>query len=234
MMIEQIRKPLFLIAFGLIAVAVLVEIGSLAFVDVKGDDAAKALQSMGADAPGYGIPYLALLDGLLLFTVGLIGAGLIVPESIQARAQGMVTLVVTLLILLGSLALILHAIVKLAIMLGLFFAPPFGTLAYLALYGHFNTTAARVTLTLIMLLKCGFALFLLFAHQRFLQNKGLVLIILTSLLGTIIVSFLHGFLPLVMCSIMDVLAAIVVAVIAAIWAIFFLAGSINSVIKAVH
>jgi hypothetical protein len=33
------------------------------------------------------------------------------------------------------------------------------------------------------------------AHQRFVQNKGIVLLILTSLTANIIVSFLHTLVP---------------------------------------
>ncbi len=82
-----------------------------------------------------------------------------------------------------------------------------------------------------MIFKLAFAILLVFAHQRFLQNKGLVLIILTSLLATIIVSFLHGLVPRFLVSITDDIAAIVVAILAAIWALFFLIGSIPSIIK---
>jgi hypothetical protein len=72
-----------------------------------------------------------------------------------------------------------------------------------------------------------------FAHQRFLQNKGLVLIIATSLIASIIVSFLHGLVPLFLVSITDAIAGIVVAIIAVIWGIFFLIGSIPAIIRAV-
>ena len=42
-----------------------------------------------------------------------------------------------------------------------------------------------------MLLKIGFVAFLRSAHQRFLQNKGLMLIIIMTLMANLIVSFLH-------------------------------------------
>src|SRR6202022_2679024 len=46
--------------------------------------------------PGLAIPYLALLDGLLLFTVVLMGTALIIPENIQGRLQGVGTFILTL------------------------------------------------------------------------------------------------------------------------------------------
>jgi hypothetical protein len=223
-MIDQIRKPLFMVALALMVVTVLLELGSPVLMKVK---------MAVAETPGFGISYLALLDGLLLFTVGLIGAGFLIPERVQGRFQGILTLIITIVIFLLALVMIFAALMKLSIMLGLLFAPLFGPIAYLPLYGQFNTTAARVTLGLIMTFKLCFAGFLVFAHQRFLQNKGLVLIILSSLLATIIVSFLHGFLPVFLCSITDCIGAIVVAVIAVIWAIVFFVGSLTAVVKAV-
>jgi len=70
-----------------------------------------------------------------------------------------------------------------------------------------------------------------FSHKRFLENKGLVLIILTSLLATVIISFLHGLVPSFLVSITDNIAAIITAILAAIWALFYLIGSIPAIIK---
>jgi hypothetical protein len=72
------------------------------------------------------------------------------------------------------------------------------------------------------MLKLAFAACLILAHQRFIQNKGLVLIILTSLAANIIVSFLNGLAPAPLVSITDGIAAIVVFVLVVLWAAFFL------------
>lgn len=79
-MLDTLRKPPFIIALVLIALTLLVEVGAV-----------------GWPTPGYGIPYVALLDGLLLFTVGLMGIALVVPERVHGRVQGIATLVVSLL-----------------------------------------------------------------------------------------------------------------------------------------
>ena len=65
-------------------------------------------------------------------------------------------------------------------MVSLLLAPPFGPIAYLALWGGFDTDGATVALGLTMLLKLAFAACLVLAHQRFLQNKGLVVLVLLS------------------------------------------------------
>jgi hypothetical protein len=153
---------------------------------------------------------------------------------VQGRIQGIVTFVVALLTLLGAVAMIFAALGLLLLMVSLLLAIPFGTLVYMAKYAAFAKTPAAVTLSLIMSLKLGFAVFLVLAHQRFLENKGLVLIILTSFLATIILIFLHGIVPRFLVSITDDIGAIIIALLAAIWALFYLIGSIPAIIKALR
>jgi hypothetical protein len=129
--------------------------------------------------------------------------------------------------------MIILALVKLLIMVALFAAVPFGTIAYLAIYGFFNRGVAAGILSFGMLLKLLFAGFLVFAHPRFMQNKGLVLITLTTLVAGIIVSFLHGLVPVFLVSITDAIAAIIVGILILIWAICLLIGSVISVVKVV-
>ena len=117
-------------------------------------------------------------------------------------------------------------------MLALFLAPPFGTLAYLALFGFFpkGVGAGRCSSTL-MALKLAFCVVLFLAQQRFVQNKGLVLLVLTSLVTNILITFLLGIVPSVLVSITDAIAAIIVAIVAIIWAIVMLVIAIIAVIR---
>jgi len=84
-----------------------------------------------------------------------------------------------------------------------------------------------------MTLKIVFAICLVLAHQRFLQNKGLDLIIITSLVANLIIAFLHGLVPGFLVSITDTGAAIVVGVLAAIWTVVYLVGGVISVVKVI-
>jgi hypothetical protein len=68
----------------------------------------------------------------------------------------------------------------------------------------------------------------------FLQIKSLILLIATSFLATIIVSFLHGLVPSPIVSITDALAGVIVGILALIWAVVILIGSINAVIQSVQ
>ncbi|HEX5081683.1 MAG TPA: hypothetical protein VFY40_06545 [Blastocatellia bacterium] len=220
-MIDSLRKPLFMIAVVLILIVLLIELGS------------GLVASLGAKPGGIGIPCLALLDGLLAFTVVLMACSLLIPERTQGRIQGVATLIVSLIVIIAGIANIFMAIGKLFLMLGLLLAPIFGTIAYFLIFAWFPQAEAAVSLSLLMTLKLFFAGFLVFAHQRFLQNKGLVLLTLSSFAANIVISFLHGFAPGFLMSITDAIAAIVVAIIAVIWAIVFLVGSIISMVKAI-
>jgi hypothetical protein len=73
----------------------------------------------------------------------------------------------------------------------------------------------------------------LLAHQRFLKIKSLVLLTLTSLLGNLIISFLYALVPVFLMSILDSVAAIICAVLALIWSVYFLIPSLIGTVKAI-
>ncbi len=250
---DKLRTPFFVIALVLAALAVASEVGSCAVVK-KSPVSAADLQSIvdGADLPddaeldggdlaklrrekpsppGLGIPALWVLDLLVLFTMGLIGSALLLPDRMQGRVQGCATLIVSFLLLLAGIRILFLALGKLLIMLALLLAVPFGTIAYMAIYGFFNKGGAAAVLSLLMLLKIVLVVLLILAHQRFLQNKGLVLILLFSLLATWLTGFLHAFVPGVLASITDAVAAIVNGCLGAVWALLFLIGSLVSIYK---
>lgn len=187
-----------------------------------------------ARPPGLGIPYMALLDAVVLFTIGLIGTGLIIPERVQGRGQGCLTFIFGLLLILGGIIMIFIALALVLLMVSLLLSVPFGTLAYLAIFGSFDKGGAAVVLSMLMMLKIGFVICLFLAQQQFIQNKGLVLLVLTSLLANIILSFLHGFVPGFLVSITDGIGAIIMALLAVIWALILLIGSLFGIVKAIR
>jgi hypothetical protein len=219
------RLRIFLvIAVVLLVLIVLIETGSLLYLDSG---------SNSLSTPGLGVPYLALVDGIVLFVIGLFGLSVFVNAKTLGDVQGVVSFVFSLLMLLGSIALIFIALTLLMLMISLLLAVPFGTLAYLAAFADFATTEARVTLGVLMMLKIGVVICIFLAQPTFLTVKGLVILLLTSLLANVVVSFLHGIVPSFLVSILDAVAAIVVAVLAAIWALVKLIGAIPGVWKAV-
>ena len=219
--LDTLRKPLFVAALVLIAIALLVEIG------------AKIVSSFG-ESIGFGIPYTAFLDALLVYVIVLMALSLLMPKKLHGRLTGIATLVVSFLLAIASFVAIFVAFYALMAMVTLLLSAPFGTIAYLAIYGHFPRGEASVTLGALMALKLLFAACLLLAHQSFLQNKGLVVLVLFSLLAGIIVSFLHRLVPGVLVSIADAASGIVLGVIALLWAVWFLLRSIPSIYKALR
>ncbi len=228
-MLDSMRKPLFIVTLIVILLTVLAELGSIAALGLP-NSAASALD---VSTTGKAIPALPLLDGLVFYATLIIGIALLVPERVQSKVQGIVTLVFSFFLLLACIRVIFIDFALLMLMISLFLAVPFGTIAYLAVWGTFDTSGAHVALSLTMLLKIIFAVCLVLAHQRFLQNKGLVLIIITSLVANLIIAFLQGLVPGILVSITDDLAAIIVAILAAIWAVVYLIGGVVSVVKVV-
>lgn len=225
---DKLRTPLFIVALAIMLAVVFVEAGSSGLVKTF-----LPAQASDTKVAGFGVKYLALMDGLVLFTVVLMGTSLLAPERIHGKLQGVGTLIVSIIVIIVGIFLIFAAFAMLMLMISLFLAAPFGTIVYLAKFSHFARGEVAATLSSMMFLKIAFSVCLVFAHQRFLQNRGFVIIIVTSLIASIIVSFLHGLAPLFLVSITDAVAGIVVAIIAVIWGIFFLIGSIPAIMKAV-
>lgn len=220
---DELRRLPLIVALVLLVVAVLTELGTGLFL--RGGTGSE-------HPPGYGIPYLALVDGILAYSLGLMVLALVLNPNLQAKLQGIVTLILSFLLALGSLVLILLAFVKLLIMVSLFFAAPFGTIAYLAIWGDFPKGTAAGILAFLILLKIVATICLPLAQQRFLTLKSLILLVATSFLATLVVAFLHGLVPTPLVSITDALAGIIVGILALIWAVVILIGSINAVVQA--
>jgi len=229
-MLDSMRKPIFILALIVIFLTVLLELGSIALLGLNPPAGATAL---GISTTGKAMAALAFLDGLIFYATLIIGIALLIPERVQSKFQGIVTLVFSFLLILGCVAVLLADITLLILMVSLLMSVPFGTIAYLAVWGSFNTTNARVALSMLMTLKIVFAVCLVLAHQRFLQNKGLVLIVITSLVSNLIIAFLWGMVPGPLASITDDIAAIIVCILAIVWAVVYLIGGVVSVIKVV-
>lgn len=257
---DQMRKPFYWLAVALLAIAVLIEVGNHTLLTslfggpardaadirsalsgdsrISSDDWAAVDQReidrlAGLRPPGQGIRTMALLDGILLLTLVLIGVGLF-SQSLQGRLQGCVTVILMFFLILGGIVTIIALLALVILMLTLLLSVPFGTIAYFAIYGFFDRGTASAVLSLLMLLKLGSAASLIAAQQRFLGNLALVLLIITSLVANIIVSFLHGLVPSFLVSITDGIAGIIVAVLAVIWALVLLILSLPGVLRALR
>lgn len=222
-MIERLRLPFFVAALVCLALAVLLELGTLRFVS-----------SGEGHPPGLGIAYLALVDATVLLTLLLMALPIVIGRDLAGRLQGLISLIFAILVIIGGIIAIFVAVSLLLLMIGLLLAVPFGTIAYFALFGGFDRGRASIFLGLIMLLKVVFAICLPLAQQRFLLMKGLIVLVLLSFVVTIVVGFLQGVVPGVLVSITDAIAAIVVGIVGVILAVVTLVFAIVAVVRALR
>ncbi|MEM7114321.1 MAG: hypothetical protein AAF614_17935 [Chloroflexota bacterium] len=194
---------------------------------------AELAQFSNTDLPGWGISTMAFIDGIVLFTTLLIGLSYIIPAQTTGRIQGVATLIFALVLISLGIARGVAIFAELMVMVGLLLSIPFGTLVYLAKYGSFDVGSATAVSNWLFSLKILFGLCLILAQERYLQNKGLVLLILTALLSSLIVTLLHTLVPGIIVSITDAVAALIVVILALIWTIFLLIGSLPAIFKAV-
>jgi hypothetical protein len=256
------RKPVFLVAVALVAVAVLIELGSLALPQQAQQPGAAVAAMCAASSPpagcatpggradltnqvrpaqltqpptpGLGVPAIVVVDAVLLLVLLIMATALVVPARLHGRVQGVVGLVVSFLVILAAIATAFRALGQLVLMVSLLLAFPFGTIVYLIVWGFFDRGGAAVALGLLMLIKVVAAVCLAIAHQAFVTDKGLLLIVAASLIAGLVVSFLHGLVPGFLVSITDAIAAIVVAIIGIIVAVLALIGSAMSIVRAVR
>lgn len=183
------------------------------------------------DPPGLAIPYLALPNGLLLIIVGLMALPLLIGNRMVPLIGGILSVLGGLVAVIAGIVMAIIAFVALMIMVSLFLAVPFGTLAYLAIFGFFDTGASAVMLGLIIFFQLAAIVFLIVAQQSMLGNKRLVFWLLLAVLLTFLTMILHSIVPVILVSITDALGAIIIAVVGAIWGLLMLIGGIISLIK---
>jgi hypothetical protein len=227
-MLDRLRAPFLLIAVALMFMATVVEFGSTGKLQQQ---ATQGIHVSGAALPG--VVCVGFVDLLLLYTVLLMVFSLFIPERVQGRIQGIVSLVVSLLLLAAVIAVLWAVYHLLILMVTLLTTPIFGTIAYFAAFSYFNVSAARSVLGMAMTFKLLFAACLILAQQRFLKNKGLVLLIVCSLLATFVVELLHSLVPGFLVRITDAAGAILALVLALVWGVLLLISSAISIVKAI-
>ncbi len=203
---DALRKPFFFFAILTMALVVIFEIAALGYIQnpVATNDATSSLT----------ILYLALVDGALLYTIIWMGIALLPQRFVISRVQTILTLVLSFFSALGTIALVFITFGLIMLMVGLLLAIPFGTIAYFIKFADFPADIAVGALSFIMLLKLFFVVFLALAHQGFLKNKSIIILIALSLGLTWFGSFLIAFPPSFLASITDAVAALIIAVIA--------------------
>lgn len=220
----SVRTPFFILAALTMLLIVAFELSTLTFLTntVSPEETVR----------GLGGPYLALLDGILLYSVLLMSIGHFRLKDLTARIASVVTLILSFFGVIGSFFMILAAFFLIILMLGLLLAVPFGTLAYFAAYADFPKNAAVAALSFVMILKLLFLVLLALAHPGYLKNRGLVIMIGLSLLATWLTSFLIALPPGFLSSITDAVGALITAIIGFIRLVMMFIMSIGAVYRA--
>jgi len=184
--------------------------------------------------PGRALPALALFDVLCLLTLALMSLSQVLP-AIAGRITGVASLIVSVGLVIAAIGTALACFVEVQIMLALFLAVPFGTLVYIGKYGFFDVSGSAGLIEAILGLKLLFAILMLIAQPTLLiRNKSFAVLILVSIGLTLVTDFLHSFPPMLLVSITDRIGSIVIALVASIWALLVLIGSLPAIAKAVR
>ncbi len=207
------------------------------------------ISQLPQDLSGFGVRSMVFVDGILLFSMLLMGLALtlpiamalvtpkavlkkVPPESIHAKVQGLLTLIFAILLILAAIVTGFLILAKLITMVMLLLSFPFGTLAYLIIYGSFPRDSMKAVLSLIFILKVVFGVLLLLAHQKFIENLSLVIDFILALVANLIVTILYTIVPGILVSITDAVAGLIVIIIGVIIAIIMAILSIISIIAA--
>lgn len=254
---DQLRKPFLILCLLTVLLALLICLGSglltgpppfaarvssaLGNPDVQAQLVARGIdlgeareqvsQAQGQDPPGLAIPALALVNGLLLLILVLTSLPVLVGDRVTGTVQGVVSIVGGLLGLIAGIVLALAAFAALMLMVAMFLAVPFGTLAYLAVFGSFDTGGAAVITSGVMVLLVGSLVLLILAQERFLKSIGLLLLFATAIALTFVVGLLHSIVPRILASITDAIGALIVGVVGAIWSLVILVGGIVGAVR---
>lgn len=226
-----VMQPTKLILFCLGAFAILLSFG----VEFGSAYLLKSPSLANLKRPGIGITAIAYVDLIFLYTLALISVDFFPAlRAVVARVQGLFTLIASLLGFIGSLVLAFLTLTFLMMMVSLLLTVPFGTIAYLAVWGDFDVAGAKVVLALTMTLKLVGVGLILFASPSFLRNKGFMALTFCSLGLSFILGFLHTWPPGILVSIADAVGALLAAIVLIVWTLLLLIGSIPAILRAVR
>lgn len=203
---------------------------------VDEDEREEALAQRGevsdaGDPPGLALPALAVVDAMLMLSIVGLAASLVVPDRILARTVAPINLIASFLMILGAIVVFVVTMVLLFLMVGLFLAPPFGTITYLVRWGFFPRGEAQLMLGILLFLKIVMFLSLFAASPRIVKNKGMMAMIGTSVVLQLLIGLLLSIVPLPLVSITDAIAALVVLIVGIVWAVVILVGSLIGSIR---
>jgi len=241
-----IRRTFLIISFVMMALVLVLELaaphlvgggtvtGVAAIAISVGDEGTGAEVASIDEPPGRGISYLAFVDVALVFLLGQYLLSQVLTGRVHGRVTGIGTLVGSFVMIFVALIALIIAIIEIVIMISLFFAFPFGTAAYMAIWGGFPRGQAAALLSALLVLQIVSLILLVLAQPKMLQQRGFVILAVLALVLKLVLSFLHAFVPRPLVAIADDLGAIINSLIGLVLAIVFLIVSIPSIVKALR
>lgn len=241
-----IRRTFLVVSFAAMALVLVLELaaphlvgggqvtGTAAVAISAGDEGTGAEVASIDEPPGRGISYLAFVDVALVFLIGQYLLSQVLTGRVHGRVTGIGTLVGSFVMIFVALIALIVAIIEIIIMVSLFFAFPFGTAAYMAIWGGFPRGEAAALLGALLVLQVVSLILLVLAQPKMLRQRGFVVVSIIALVLKLVLSFLHAFVPRPVVAIADDLGAIVNSLIGLILAIVFLVVSIPSIVKALR
>jgi hypothetical protein len=219
-----IKIPLLLLGIFCLLVGASVSGGTALALGVGGSE----------DRPGLGLAALFFFDILVIYTFAMLAFQIVGLGAISGRVQFATALIVSILGLLGGIVLVTGAIAALTAMVALLLAVPFGTIVYMAIFGHFDTDASRAILSMVMLLKLVGLAMIAFATPGILNNRSVLVLSGVSVLFTFALGFLHAFPPNFLASIADAIGAIVFGIVGTIWMLLLLFSGLASLVRTIR
>jgi hypothetical protein len=220
------RTPFFILALMLLLAAFALEIGSNWILLTPSQSGASSnVQSQ------LGIPSLALFDASFVWTLVLMLLGIVLDRALVGRIQGVLTLVISIVIIILGIKTLLTSFILFLIMFALL-SSFFGWIVYIALWGSFDTADAATVLATITFFKLACAVLLVIAQQDYLKSTRFIILLLLSLLLDLLLSFLQGLPPGVLVSVTDAIGAIVISIVAIIYALVQAIFAIVAIVRA--
>ena len=134
--------------------------------------------------------------------------------------------------MIAGIVMAIIAFVALTVMVSLFLAAPFGTLAYLAIFGFFDIWASGAAARAHHVLPArGDRVPASSPSRACSATSGSSSSLLLTVLLTLLTMLLHSIVPIILVSITDALAALIIAIVGAIWGLLMLIGGIISLVK---
>ena len=224
---NRLRAPFLYVGLFLFLAVVLMDLGA-------GPVVLAILGESGQTPPGRGMPALVLVDALLFAQVIFLGFDALGLGRLARWLNGPGNLVLSVVVIFGGIGLLFAALGLLILMISVLMALPFGPAIYAAIWGGFARGTAMGLLSTTLLLRIIAGLLLVLYDQSMLGKKRLLLLFFSCLVGDLVVSFLLGLVPSLLCSITDAVGALIGAILGIIWAIILLIPAITGTLRLIR